>query len=382
MKILFLAHEFPPYIGGISVRVHRISKALSERGHEITVCTRSHPSAPRVEKVNGIKVERYNLLSSYIARFIKAPTIVMPGLFKLLGKKEIQETDIVHSFCFWMFVSLVAASLKLIRKKVFVLSPLFVPYYIKWSAIPYRLTLGNAIIRYADFLLPETSSERNNLVQFGVPTDRIQTIPDAINSDEYRQIPDSTIFRKKYGIGVDEKMVLFVGRPVLWKGIDHLVLAMQDVLKKIKKARLVVVGPYMRKPHVLLNLVSPDVRDRIIITGPVTEECKISAYSAADVFLMPSKLELFGIAILEAAAAGLPIVCTRTGVAPDIVIEGKNGLFVRYGKVSQISKAITKVLMNSNFKMEAERRRNHILKNYDVETEIDRYEKVYLQLTC
>jgi glycosyltransferase involved in cell wall biosynthesis len=279
-----------------------------------------------------------------------------------------------------MFVSLVAASLKLVRNKAFVLSPLYVPYYLYRSAIPYRLTLGNAIIRYADFVLPETSYERNYLIQFGIPTNKIQTIPDAIYATEYRQLPDPITFKKQYGIEADEKIILYVGRPVLWKGIDHLVLAMQNVLRTIRKARLVVVGPYPRKSQALLNLVSPGIRDRIVITGPVTEESKISAYSAADVFLMPSKLELFGIAILEAAAAGVPIVCTKTGVAPDIIINGKNGLFVEYGKVDQISNAIIKVLLNDTFKKEAETKRHHILKNYDVEAEIDRYEKVYSQL--
>ena len=388
MKIAFLVHEFPPQIGGISARAYRISKGLSERGHEITVYTSVHPRAPRVERMDGIKVERYNLLSPHIARFIKAPMMVMPGLFKLFGKKEIVEADIVHSFSFLMFVSLVAASLKLVQKKVFILNPLFFPYYaprtprkyIKWSVIPYRLTFGTAILKSADLLAPETSLERESLIRFGIPSDKIRVIPNAINPEDYKRLPEPMIFRDKYGIDANEKIVLFLSRPTEYKGIDHLILAMQDVLRNVKEAKLVVVGPHLRRPHILRDSLPPNVRDRIIITGPVTEEYKMSAYSAADVFVLPSKIETFAIVLLEAAAAGLPIVCTKTGVAPDIVINGKNGLFVGWGKVNQLSNAIIKVLMDSNFRKEAKKRRNLVLKNYDIKTELDQYERICMQL--
>lgn len=190
MKIAFIVHEFPPQIGGISVRAYRIAKGLSERGHEINVYTSFYQNAPSLERIDGINVERYDLLRPRIARFIKTPMRIMPRMFKLFDNEEIQEADVVQSFFFLEFVSLVAAYLKLVKKKVFVLSPLFVPYYIKWSAIPYRLTFGKFIIRYADFLLPETNSERDNLIQFGIPSHKIQIIPDTINPDDYKQLPD------------------------------------------------------------------------------------------------------------------------------------------------------------------------------------------------
>lgn len=382
MKIVYLAHRFPPHVGGIPVRAFRISKGLSQRGHEITVYTSIHPQEPRVKRINGMKVKRYNLLTPFIARFIKAPMRVMPRLFKLLSNKEIQEADIVQSFHFMSFVSLVAASLKLVRKKVFTLLPIFLPYYVGgWSVIPYRLTFGITILRYADFLTPETSFESNSLIQLGVPSHKIKVIPSAINSDNYRNLPDSIIFRKKHNIDANEKVVLFVGNPGFWKGTHHLILAMRNVLRKTREAKLVIVGPDIPKANLLLrDFGSPEVRDRTVMTGPLTGKSLISAYSAADVFVLTSKIEAFGTVFLEAAASGLPIVSTRTGVAPDIVVNGKNGLFVEYGKVDQISNAIARVLVDDNFERGAERRRNLVLKTYDYKTEVDQYEKVYQQL--
>jgi glycosyltransferase involved in cell wall biosynthesis len=391
MKIAFLVHEFPPIIGGISMRAYRISKGLSDSGHEISVYTQSHPKAPRLGMINGIKVERYNLLGSRMAQFIKAPMLVMPGLFKLFGNKEIMEADLIMSFSFMMFVSFVAASLKVLRKKIFVLSPLYVPNHVAlsiarihsygWSASPYRLMIGTSIIRSADLLLPETNMEKKDLIRFGIPQNKMEVIPDTINPINYEKLPDVNQFRQEYGINTDEKMVLYVGRPVFEKGIDHLMLAMKHVIKKVKKAKLVVIGPHLRRvSHLLRDLVPPDVRDHIVILGPVTEECKISAYSAADVFVLPSRLELFSIVILEAAAAGVPIVCTRVGVAPEIVADNHNGLFVNFGNVDQISSAIIKILTDENFKNESKNNRKLILKKYDINKEIDQYEKIFTHL--
>jgi len=383
VKIIILASLFPPYVGGVSVRAYRIARGLTKRGHEVNVHTLFHPKVPLIERIDGIKVERHHRLNPFFSGFVKLPAVIMPSLLKVFGEEEIREADVVQSLGWLSFSSLAAASLKLLRRKVFVLLPIFSPYYRwhVWSVKLYRWTVGVAIIKYADFVVPETSLERDKLMQLGVHSDKIQVIPNAIDSESYEQMPDPTIFRNKYGIDAGEKIILFVGAPLKSKGVDNIILAMEGVLKKIKEARLVLIGPNARKALASLRrLGSSNVRDHTVITGSLTGKNLVSAYSAADLFVLPSQRETFGMVIVEAAAAGLPIVCTRTGVAPDIVVNGKNGLFVGWGKVKQLSNAITRVLMDSNFKSEAERRRDLILKNYDVKTEIDQYEKIYRQL--
>jgi glycosyltransferase involved in cell wall biosynthesis len=395
MKIVFLVERFPPYIGGIPKRAYKIAKGLTERGHEVTVYTEFHPEAPRAERINGIKVRRYDARARTLARFLHRARVkvphppLMPQLFTLLGNKEIQDADIVQSFRFMSFVSLVAASLKLFRKKVFALAPLCPPSY---RGIPglssnppfilYRLTLGMAVLHYADLNITETNFEKSNLISvFGVRPNKIQVIPDGIDHKKYKQLPDAGAFRKEHKIGQNARVILFVGLPSLREGLPHLLLAMHSVFQKIKDATLLLVGPRPGMEFMLNKFGSSVVRNRTVVTGYVREESLLSAYSTSDVFVMPSLVEAFGISILEAAASGLPIVCTRTGVAPDIVVNGKNGLLVRYGNVDQISNAIVRVLNDDRFKMEAEKRRKQVLKTYDHRKEIDQYEKTYLRLT-
>jgi glycosyltransferase involved in cell wall biosynthesis len=383
MKIIFLVSSFHPHVGGLPVRAHRIAKGLSERGHEITIHTRFHPKVPLIERINGIKVERHHELKPLFSQFVKIPIAIIPSLLNLFGKEEILRADVIQSFGWLSFSSLIAASLKFIRGKPFVLSPIFSPYYLwyVWDVKLYRWVFGPSIIRYADFLTPQTDFERDKLIQLGVSPDRTQVLPNAIESDSYKKLPDPIVFRNKYGIGFDEKIILFVGTLTRFKGLNQVVLALLDVLRKIKKVKLVLIGPNVHNASAMLRHVnSSDIRDHTIITGPLKAKSLIYAYSAADIFVFPTIKETFGSVILEAAASGLPIVCTRTGVAPEIITHGENGLFVDYGNVDQISNAIIRVLTDSNFKRKAEKRREFILKKYDHKKEIDQYEKIYSQL--
>jgi len=393
VKIAFLLERFLPYKGGIPLRAYNIAKGLTERGHEAIVYTASHPKAPQVDRIDGIEIRRFNFIGkseSPFVRFARAPQgLLMPRLFLLLGDKELQDADIVQSFMFMSFVSLAAASIKLAQKKVFVLAPYCPPDYRGVSGLSthksmalYRLTLGRAILRYADFLITETDIEKNNLVLgFGVRPNKIQVIPDGIQFEKFKQLPDNAAFRKKYEIDPNAKVILFVGYPILRKGFPHLLLAMSSVLKKIEDATLLIVGPRPGQARLMVkNFGSSIVRNHTVVTGYIDERSLLSAYSASNVFVLPSFIEGFGRVLVEAAASGLPLVCTKTGVAPNIVVEGKNGLFIKYGEVDQISNAIAQVLMDGNFKREAEKRRSLFWNNYSHKKEIDMYENAYLRL--
>lgn len=401
MRIIFIVPRFPPHIGGMTARAYRISKGLSLRGHEVTVYTSTHPQVPRIQEIEGLRVERYDRLHPAITRFIKTPIYPMPSMFKLLcNKKEIQKADIIQTFHFMSYVSFVGTCIKLLQKKPFALSPLVMHHYefkegmrsaygrsgikafvSEWYLISYFLTLGVRILRFADFLAPQTTSEKDMLVSYGVDPEKIRVIPGSINVDHYRELPDSSRFRREYSIDDDEKLILFVGQPNLWKGIHHVILAMEEVSKKVDKARLVLVGPAVDKAYrQLRRFGSSSVRSRTLVVGPLLGEPLISAYSASDMLILTSKAELFGTVVVEALASGLPVISTRTGVAPDIIRHGKNGFFVEFGKVPEIAEAIVQVLLDENFKTEAERNRQTILKTYSSRREIESYEKAYYNI--
>jgi len=252
------------------------------------------------------------------------------------------------------------------------------PLISRWYLLLSRLTLGVWVIKSADFLGPMTRLEKKWLEECGISPDKIKVIPGGIDVKLYKKLPDPSDFRKECSIELDEKLILFVGHPCTWKGTHHIMLAMKKVLKKIHKARFVIVGPFQRKAYRLLsNFSPPTVKKKTLILPPRLGKALIAAYSAADVFVLPSAAEGFGAVYLEAAASGLPLISTKTGIASEIIQHGENGLFVEYGNVPQISDAILQILLDENFKRQAMKRRPNILEKYNVEREIESYEKSY-----
>jgi glycosyltransferase involved in cell wall biosynthesis len=402
MKIAFIAHTFPPYVGGTPGRVYRISRGLSQRGHAVTVYTSTHPRAPRVQEMDGLRIVRYDFLNPAMTRFIKLPYYIMPEMSKLLtNKEELRKVDVVQTFNFLSYVSLLGACIKTFRGKPFSLSPIVMHHSAfregvksayargglkarlsEWYLISYFLSCGLRILKTADVLAPQTQAERRELLSDGVNPAKTRVIPGSINIELYRDLTDLSDFRKKYSIDPDEKLVLFVGQPSLWKGVHHLIQAMKEVLEKVKNARLVLVGPSVNKAHDHVKQFAPPlVANRTLITGPLVGKALVSAYSAADALVLPTKEERFGTVVVEALASGLPVISTRTGVSPDVIFHRRNGFFVDYGNVQQISAAITQILLDGKFKTEAKSRRQSILDAYSSQREIEAYEKAYYDIT-
>jgi len=404
MRIVFVVHHFPPYVGGIPVQAFRLSKGLSDRGHEVTVYTSTHPRATGSHRMGAIKVVRYDPLHGAIARFVKAPFNVMPGMFEMLKNEDVVKADIIQTFIYLSFVSFMAALLKFIRNKPFVITPSFLPFLYAREMKPtlqrktnvkrritgllsesfltsYDQTLGISILKYADIITAETSLEKRILTRSGVDPKRIRVVPGAINPEDYKQLPDSSFFRKKYALDSSDKLVLFVGIPGFWKGTHTVISAMQEVLTKVKAAKLVIVGPRVDKANAFLEQFgSLDVRKRTLVTGPLFGRDLISAYSSADALVLPSKGEAFNYVVLEALASGLPLIVTRIPPASYHIRHGKNGMFVKYGDVPSVSSAILSILMNKDFKKEAERNRFFILERYTSKRELDSYEKAYYDI--
>lgn len=156
---------------------------------------------------------------------------------------------------------------------------------------------------------------------------------------------DGHSFRRTWGIGDDERLILTVGRLDPQKNQSAVIGAMTSVLGRFPRARLVLVGPVtieayhqeLRAQVARLGLASRVV----IIPGyPVGDRRLIDAFAAADLFVLPSRHEPFGIVILEAWSAGLPVVASRVGGIPGVIDDGRTGLLVEPESVPELANAI------------------------------------------
>jgi glycosyltransferase involved in cell wall biosynthesis len=192
-------------------------------------------------------------------------------------------------------------------------------------------------------------------------------VPAGIDFGKYEWAPDGALFRKQFGIGGKEKVVLFSGRLAQNKGLTVLAEAAPAVLKAFPETRFVLVGQDMGvRDKLEKRLGELGVKDRFLITGHVKDDALFrSAYGACDVFVLPSEYEAFGLVLLEAMASEKPVVASAVGGMPEVLgASGKReagsgqkktvadgtatatecGLLVNYEDGPALAEAISKLL--------------------------------------
>ena len=385
MKILQVTNFFKPsWEAGGSTRVaYEISKKLIERGHDVTVYTTDgFKSKLNVKKnkpvdVDGIRTYYFRSLSSYLAREMVLP---IPYYLPIVARKEIRDFDVIHIHEHRMVLAVVIHHY---AKKY------GIPYVLQahGSVVPYTQKkrrakniigqfFGYRILKDASKVIALTKTEAEQYKKMGVDEDKIEIVPNGIDLSEYENLPRRGEFRRKYSIGDDEKMVLYVGRLHRNKGIDLLVKAFAYLSKESDNIRLVLVGPDEGYQSPLEDCIKElKVDDKVLFTGFVSNEEKMVAFVDADVFVTPS-FSGFPVTFLEACACGVPIITTSKGDTLDW-IHDKVGYVMEYDK-DRLQHAIFKVLSDERLRrIFGERGKKLVREEFGWSGVVEKLEKVY-----
>jgi len=149
------------------------------------------------------------------------------------------------------------------------------------------------------------------------------------------------------------KIILSVARLASserYKGVDQLIQAMRQLRSLVPDAYYVVVGKGDDQPRLERLAAELGVADRVIFAGARTDDEVAFYYSAASVYAMPSRGEGFGLVFLEAMASGKPIVAAREAATPEVVIDGENGLLVKYGDVDELVRCLARLLSDADMR--------------------------------
>lgn len=325
MKIAMLG-DFPPRVGGVSSHIYSLSKKLVSLGHEVFVITYSHEN---LENLDGIKV--------ISAKIIDKP-IIRPFLFKINAKRKLDELvkkehiDIIHGHLIYP-VGAVATE---IGEKYNI--PTYVTVhggdiYELYKKHPLlRKPIENVLIK-ADKILAVSNKIKNEIINTNIVDINKKTSIhwNAVNIDKFKEISSK---RRK-----DKPTMICVTRLVKSKNVNLLL----DAKKQTKMDfNLIIVGDGPEKHH-LENKVKKEKINNVTFTGFRSDVEKILPH--ADLFVLPSIDEAFGIAYIEALACGLPIIgCNNTGAKE--IITSDVGLLIKPNSVSSLTDAIDKILNN------------------------------------
>ncbi|MFO1147420.1 MAG: glycosyltransferase family 4 protein [Alsobacter sp.] len=188
-----------------------------------------------------------------------------------------------------------------------------------WVALRDRFMIGG--LRYRRYVALSPRVRHDLQAHYGVPSDRIATIPNGIDTTRYRRDPEAgAAIRKALDIPATARVLLFVGHEFPRKGLEFVMRAMPDLPQDVW---LLVVGSDDPTPY---ERMAGPATERVVFLGSRSDLPAL--YSAANAFVLPTAYETFSLVCMEAMACGLPVVSTRVGGIEDYLVDGVNGCFV------------------------------------------------------
>lgn len=385
MKILQVCQSFYPCFasGGVVRSAYELSKRLVEQGHDVTVyttdgCTsRLTGNNHEPVDVEGIKVFYFKNISNALKLKFK---ISNPYYLPFRARKDLNDFDVIHIHEYRSFLSIP------------------IHHYAKKYGIPYVLQAGGSVMPFfektllkkffdqlwghdvlndANLLLALTKHESMQYQKMGVPPEKIRIVPNGIDPSVCNPIHRNN-FRNEYEIRDDEQIILYLGRLHKIKGIDLLVESFYKLTAELDNVRLVIAGPDDGVLGVLETLIEKHgLEDKVIFTGPLYDNKKFEAYLDADVYILPSRYEIFGNTVLEACACGTPVIVTdRCGISDFVEEFG----FVVPFDINELEKAI-KCILKSDYSFKSRKHLQNLLKSrFSLEEVSNKIEKIYTEI--
>lgn len=234
--------------------------------------------------------------------------------------------------------------------------------------------LKRLVKKFLSFFTKKIIAVSQAVKNYSVAVDHINekkmiVISNGIDINKFAAIPE-----KKYS---SPPVIGIVGRLEKQKGHEFLFKAL-NLIKDIPWM-LWIVGEGSLKTRLKKLVKDLNLQERIIFLG--TKSNIVEILSQIDIFVLPSLWEGLGLAVLEAAAAGKPIVASRVGGIPEIIEEKKNGLLVRPKDVQDLSRALRWMLTHEDEAAKMGQRARKIVKEkFDIKEMVEAYEKLYEEL--
>jgi len=372
MKILLLTYEFPPVSGGIATYCAALASAAVKRGHHVTV------AASGGFERDDSEMENYSFEIKRSGKGIYSAGKLPALIWRTYRWAHRGGYDLIHAVD-WPHIM----ALALLNR--FKSIPFAATYYgsdilmapssrqIRFLAKDRFFSAPARIFVISDFSM-KLLLEHNR----GIDPNAVIMTPLGVDFEHFANPRGNCDFRSKYSIPHGNKIILTVARLDERKGHKAALEAMRTLPPKIKeRLSYIIAGTGIdNKYSGELRYLADRSGVNVIFAGRIDHEDLPSLYAACDIFCMvgqphPGKVEGFGLAYLEAAAARLPSIAGRIGGAPEVVIEGDTGLIVEPGDIEGIARAIITLTEDESLRFELGRKAQERARGFTWEKCVD-----------
>ncbi|MGG2201576.1 glycosyltransferase [Paenibacillus validus] len=326
MKILHVIANLAPRYGGPAKAIMGMARSLVGLGHQVTIFT-TNQDGPGVLDVplykptfhEGVEIRYFPIQNP---RYWGTSFSLANAL-----RREIPNYDIVHTHSLYLFHNWMAGMYCRHYRVPFIVRPhgTLDPYIYQRNRSRKRimeLLFENKNMKSAS-ALHYTTEEEMLLARPVTFNSKGFVVPNGVDLDEYANMPEIGGFRKQYPELTEKKIILFFSRLNFKKGLDILVDAFSKIHQQIPDAFLVIAGPdnenYGEKVRQWIG--ERNIGDKVLFTGMLTGTKKLEALQEADLFVLPSYSENFGISVIEALICGTPVLISdKVNIWREVVV--------------------------------------------------------------
>ncbi len=358
-QVLVLSWEYPPLIeGGLARHVRKLSEGLVELGVEVHVLTRGSEESPRSEVVGGVNVHRVlepsrpRDLGEFVT-WVERMNADMLAAGVELGDRY--DFDLVHGHD-W----LVAAACDHLARRFG--APLVTTIHatehgrhqgwVDKHPQSYIHGVERWISNRSDRVIACSSYMREQISDiFEVPEGRIAVIPNGIDPDDLPLGEESELERLRAEFAAPgEKLVLLIGRLVYEKGFQIALEAMPELIERVPGTRFLVAGSGTHESELKKQATELGLMEHGTFLGWIGDDVLHLLYRIADVCVVPSIYEPFGLVALEAMASGCPCIVADTGGLREVVPHGGVGLRFRTRDPEALGGMVERVLTDADLR--------------------------------
>jgi glycogen synthase len=356
MRVLMFGWEFPPYVsGGLGVACEGLVRGLRELGTRVLLVLPDHPRARRRgRRAPSLRVRRVRTLlapyvteETYVQERVAAEerdpgaSLYGPDLHSEVlryasaaAKIALREAfDVIHAHDWLTFLAGIHAQRATGKPLV---AHVHATEFDRAGAAPNRFVMAveRAGLAAADRVVAVSGYTAEILSnRYGVPADRLRVVHNAID-------PGQPLAR--WTVEEGDPLVLFAGRITRQKGPEYFVEAAARVAAEMPSVKFAVAGEGDRLPDMVARVAAHGLENRFLFTGFLPSEDLDRLYARADVYVMPSVSEPFGLTALEALRQGTPVILSRSAGVSEVV---RHALRVRFGDVDDLASKILAVLL-------------------------------------